>query len=89
MNYRITTPDKLKELCERNQWFTQATKEQWGRLNYANIYNWPIGAIAAMIWTLTDCTAINKYGQTWCRRDIIAELKGAQKSYKKKKYKNT
>lgn len=82
MSYSITTPDELRALCIKNNWFTRGTNTQYERLFEANEADCSIEEIATIIWLCTDCeNIINKYGTHWSRKDILAELKEAQNKY--------
>ena len=48
--YSITTPDELRSLCIKNDWFTSGTIEQYEKLFYANENGCPVEEIATIIW---------------------------------------
>lgn len=80
--YTVTTPEKLRTLCIRNNWFTAGTNEQYEKLFYANEMGCPIEEITTIIWVCTDCeNQLNDNGVHWCRRDIQATLEEAQMRY--------
>ena len=66
--YAVTTPDELRSLCIRKNWFTCGTNRQYEKLFYANENGCPIEEIATIIWLCSD-------GEVHCRRDILDELK--------------
>ncbi len=80
--YTITTPEQLRALCIRKNWFTEGTIRQYEKLFYANEMGCPLDEIATIVWLCTDCeTQVNEYGVHWCRRDIKADLIEAQNAY--------
>ena len=52
--YSITTPDDLRSLCIKNNWFTCGTNRQYDKLFYANENGCPIEEIATIIWLCSD-----------------------------------
>lgn len=72
--YSITTPEELRSLCIRKNWFTEGTNEQYDKLFYANEHGCPIEEIATIIWLCSD-------SETNCRRDILHDLKEAQEEH--------
>lgn len=72
--YTVTTPDKLRALCIRNNWFTCGTNRQYEKLFYANETGCPIEEIATIIWLCSD-------DEITCRRDILEKLKDWQEDY--------
>lgn len=81
MKYSICNPEGLRELCIKNNWFTQGSNRQYEKLFYANQQGCPLEEIATIIWLCTDCEEPLNDGVAWCRRDIKAELEKAQISY--------
>ena len=73
MKYAITTPEKLRSLCIRKDWFTCGTNRQYEKLFYANENGAPIEEIATIIWICSD--------DQHCRRDILAELESVHEDY--------
>lgn len=73
-NYSVTTNTNLRDLCIRKQWFTCGSIEQYDKLFYANENGAPIQEIATIIWLCSD-------SETWCRRDILFELKMENEKY--------
>lgn len=65
--YSVTTPDELRMLCIRKNWFTHGTNSQYEKLFYANEMGCPIEEIATIIWLCSD-------DEEWCRRDILETL---------------
>ncbi len=72
MKYGVTTPEKLNELCIKNEWFTGCTVSQYQKLHLANEHCWPIEEIAALIWMLPT---------GWIRENILKELKKERDKY--------
>ena len=70
-NYTVTYPEALRQLCIKNDWFTEGSNSQYEKLFYANENGCPIEEIATIIWVCSD-------SEKWCRRDILAELKAVQ-----------
>ena len=70
--YSITTPDELRMLCIRKNWFTCGSNSQYDKLFYANENGCPIEEIATIIWLCSDED---------CRRDILEELTVAHEEY--------
>ena len=64
--YTITTPEELRSLCIRKNWFTCGSNSQYSKLFYANEMGCPIEEIATIIWLCSD--------DEWCRRDILDVL---------------
>ena len=52
--YSITTPDDLRSLCIKNNWFTCGTNRQYEKLFYANENGCPVEEIATIIWLCSD-----------------------------------
>lgn len=73
-DYTVTTPEKLRSLCIRKNWFTRASCEQYEKLFYANEHGCTIEEIATIIWLCSECEG---YG----RRDILWELNEEQDEY--------
>ena len=71
--YSITTPEELRRLCIRKNWFTCGTVEQYEKLFYANRRGCPIEEIATIIWLCSD--------EKCCRRDILEELQATKDEY--------
>lgn len=74
MKYSVTSTELLRELCIKNDWFTQGSIKQYDKLFYANKHGCPIEEIATIIWLCTD-------EERWCRRDILIELEEAKRIY--------
>lgn len=72
--YSITTPDELRRLCIRKDWFTCGSNRQYEKLFKANEELAPIEEIATIIWLCSDDEAHS-------RRDILEELKSAKEEY--------
>ena len=72
--YSITTPDELRRLCIRKDWFTCGSNRQYEKLFKANEELAPIEEIATIIWLCSDDEAHS-------RRDILEELKKVQEEY--------
>jgi hypothetical protein len=67
--YSVTTPENLRSLCIRNNWFTEGTNRQYDKLFYANEHGATLDEIATIIWLCSD-TSENGI----CRTDILEEL---------------
>ena len=52
--YSITTPEQLRSLCIKNNWFTCGTNRQYEKLFYANEMGCPLEEIATIIWVCSD-----------------------------------
>lgn len=61
--YSVATPERLRSLCIRKQWFTCGTNEQYEKLFYANEMGCPIEEMATIIWLCSD-------SDVHCRRDM-------------------
>lgn len=72
--YTVTTPENLRSLCIRKNWFTCGTNAQYEKLFYANEHGCPIEEIATIIWLCSD-------SEEHCRRDILWELKQELEEY--------
>lgn len=73
-HYSVTTPEKLRSLCIRKDWFTCGTNSQYDKMFQANKTNAPIEEIATIIWLCSD-------DEEHCRRDILEELKAEREEY--------
>lgn len=65
--YTVTTPEELRSLCIRKNWFTCGSNSQYDKLFFANEMGCPIEEIATIIWLCSD-------EEQWCRRDILDVL---------------
>jgi len=74
IEYSVTTTEDLRNLCIKNNWFTEGTNSQYEKLFYANKRGCSIDEIATIIWLCTP-------EETMCRRDILEALKEAQDKY--------
>ena len=72
--YSVTTPEELRNLCIRKDWFTCGSCRQYDKLFYANKMGAPIEEIATIIWLCSD-------DEEHCRRDILATLIEANKEH--------
>lgn len=72
--YSIATPERLRSLCVRKDWFTCGTSEQYQNLFYANENGRPLEEIATIIWICSDAEINSK-------QDIITELKKEIEEY--------
>lgn len=72
--YTITTPEELRNLCIRKDWFTCGSNRQYEKLFYANENGASIEEIATIIWLCSDTDET-------CRRDILEELKAEREEY--------
>lgn len=80
--YSVTNTDELRNLCIKNNWFTQGSIRQYEKLFYANKNGAPIEEIATIIWLCSD-------EEEWCRRHILDELNKAKEEYIKIFYPET
>ena len=48
--YSVTTPEELRMLCIKHDWFTCGTDRQYEKLFYANENGCPIEEIATILW---------------------------------------
>lgn len=76
--YSVTTPDELRRLCIKNNWFTCGTNRQYEKLFYENENDCSIEEIATIIWLCSD--------EDCCRRDILYELDVARTAYENSLY---
>ena len=76
--YTVTTPDELRSLCIKNDWFTCGTCRQYEKLFQANEERASLDEIATIIWICSD--------EKWCRRDILVELNEAMGRYENMLY---
>lgn len=65
--YSVTTPEELRSLCIKKDYFTCGTNSQYDKLFYANEMGAPIEEIATIIWLCSD-------DEIHCRRDILYTL---------------
>lgn len=72
--YAVTTPEELRSLCIRKNWFTCGSNSQYEKLFYANELLAPVEEIATIIWLCSD-------DKEHCRRDILEELKAVHEEY--------
>lgn len=72
--YAVTTPDELRSLCIRKDYFTCGSNRQYDKLFQANEELAPIEEIATIIWICSD-------DEIHCRRDILEELKAVHEEY--------
>lgn len=71
--YSVTTPEELRMLCIKNDWFTCGTNRQYDKLFYANAMGCPLEEIATIIWLCSD---------EECRRmDVVDILTEANKKH--------
>lgn len=76
--YSVTTPDELRRLCIKNNWFTCGTNIQYEKLFYANENGYSIEEISIIIWLCSDED---------CRRvDVLDELETARVYYENSLY---
>lgn len=54
MEFSVSSPESLRQLCIYNDWFTAGSNEQYDRLFYANENGFSIGEIATIIWACSD-----------------------------------
>lgn len=75
--YTVADTETLRNLCIKNNWFTNGTNEQYDKLFEANTDGEDIENIASMIWICTDAedTEIRDL------RAIREELVEAQRQY--------
>lgn len=72
--YSVTTPEELRSLCIRKDWFTCGSNRQYEKLFQANELLAPIEEIATSIWLCSD-------DEKHCRRDILEELKAEHEEH--------
>ena len=72
--YSVTTPEELRSLCIRKDWFTCGSNRQYEKMFQANESLAPIEEIATIIWLCSD-------DEQHCRRDILEELKAEHEEY--------
>ena len=72
--YSVTTPDELRNLCIRKNWFTCGSNSQYNKLFYTNRTGYSIDEIATIIWLCSD-------EEQCCRLDILEELKAVHEEY--------
>lgn len=80
--YTIETPERLRQICIENKWFTEGSTRQYEKMFCANKMGAPLEEIATIIWLCTDCETPMDGGVTWCRRDILEVLKKTQQGYR-------
>lgn len=59
--------DEMYQLCNKNQWFTDGSNEQYSKLFQALEEGCPEKEIVTIIWVCSD-------GEKWCRRDIKTKI---------------
>ena len=62
-DYTVTTRENLRQLCIKNNWFTDGNCSQYEKLFYANEHGASIEQIATIIWLCSS--------DEHCRRDIL------------------
>lgn len=70
--YVVTTPDELRSLCIRKDWFSCGSTEQYNKLFYANENGGTLEEIATIIWVCSDDVS---------PREVLEELKTVQEYY--------
>lgn len=70
--YAVTTPEDLRSLCIRKDWFTCGTTEQYDKLFHANENGCTIEELATIIWVCSDDVS---------PREVLEELKTVQEYY--------
>ena len=73
--YSVTSPEELRQLCIKNNWFTSGTNKQYEKLFIANEECATIKEIATIIWLCSDNCA---------RRDILDTLEVTCREYNEK-----
>lgn len=73
-NYTVTTPDTLRRICIKNDWFTCGSNRQYEKMFYMNENGASMEEIATVIWLCSD-------EEKHCRRDILTELQEARERY--------
>ena len=73
--YAVTDYEGLRNLCIKNNWFTEGTNKQYEKLFYANEHGCTIEEIATIIWLCSDDVA---------RRDVVFSLEEARAEYYKR-----
>ena len=71
--YSVTSTEKLRELCIKNEWFTCGTNAQYDKLFQENKNESPIEEIALIIWLCSD--------EHFTRGEIISELLKAREDF--------
>ena len=54
MNYEVTYPERLRNLCIENGWFSSGDFLQFEKLFYANENGLDLKQISAIIWVCSD-----------------------------------
>lgn len=70
--YAVTTPDELRSLCIRKDWFTCGTMRQYDKLFYANKNGCTLEELATIIWVCSDDVS---------PREILEELTAVKDEY--------
>lgn len=70
--YVVTTPDELRSLCIRKDWFTCGTNSQYDKLFYANENGCTLEELATIIWVCSDDVS---------PREILEELTAVKDEY--------
>lgn len=73
--YSVTSPEELRQLCIKNNWFSCGTNKQYEKLFIANEECAPIEEIATIIWLCSDDCA---------RKDILDTLEVTCREYNEK-----
>ena len=68
---KYPTVDQVYALCNKYQWFTCGSNNQYEKLFIMIDEKAPIEEVATVIWLCSD--------DKWCRRDIISVLNEALK----------
>lgn len=73
-DYAVTSPDKLRQLCINNDWFTCGDTDQYEMLFDANRKSASLDEMATIIYICSDATKHSK-------RDILSKLAKSRKEY--------
>lgn len=71
---QIINNEDLRNLCIKNDWFTEGSNSQYAKLFYANDMGCSLEELVTIIWLCSDA-------EIHCRRDIQAAIEKASSIY--------
>ena len=67
MNYEVTYPERLRNLCIENGWFSSGDFSQYEKLFFANENGFELMQIATIIWLCSDGIPYGNIYSALCR----------------------
>ena len=72
----VTTTENLRELCIKNDWFTEGSNSQYEKMFRMNKEGASMEELATVIWLCSD-------EEKHSRRDILETLEDTREAYQK------